>query len=119
MSDKEKLEQILDIVLDEEQFRYFANSKSGATNAIDWVLDTLDYSDVLENMNTIDIVEYLGYNSNLLIFASEKELKEEFPDRFENIIEYGGSLYRKECLELIEKLASRHGWDYVYKKLEE
>ena len=117
MTDKEKLEQILDLIVDEDRYRYFECSESGMQEAFEWSIETIHDDDLLERVGIDTMVEYLSYNTGLLIYENEKEVKEEFPDRFEDIIERGGSLYKADCLNLIEKLVEQHGWDYVYEKL--
>jgi len=105
--------ELLDELESRETYTYFPLNISGAEDAFDYALETLGSNKILRRMDDDDIIEYMeDFMDKTVVDCRTREVSL-FDSHIPNL-----DFRRDDCVEILEHIVNRDGWDKVYAILE-
>lgn len=110
-------EELIDELSINRGFYVVTPDQKGAADILDFVVDTLHYTEILPEISDNCIVNYLKDSDYIVIDKDDYDFETELLSSL-GIEDNGGNLYKSDCIALFLDLINKNGADFVYALLE-
>lgn len=115
-------DQIIDY-LKSSGYEVFPDSINGAKDALSFVMSSaLTYDQILDRFSKQDLADYMNDTTHYMVFSDESDVIDELRNRGYFVVTkndgIGSNFYRSECINLLQKLIEKNGYDFIYRLIE-